>query len=379
MEYQKMKLNEIRLNNDVASGMFYLEFKDNYLKIVDESNSIVWMKTFECQICTVKQAIGNFNTACEQIQVDLESGKTIIYSTLGNLLYESAAQKPYFDNYAEEFRAPIIYTADLYQGFYQVDVQIEHELDSYEIFDTRGMCVYLGDDVNITFNTYVGKYEVFNLKSRDDLTISSIDLKRIESKPITYIIGDSTLANKVLPYWSWPQLLQAKTGNICINYAIDARSTKSFMLEQRFDKLLETIKPGDTVVIGFGHNDQKPNKFGVSETEFIQNLKYMIKEISSRHASSVIVTPIARRLFVDGTLINSHNNYLNTIQNNFEVVANLNQFTTQVIKQLGEEESKKLFVHSDLMKIYDNTHTSFLGANLICDFFIKASKHNKNQ
>ncbi len=47
-----------------------------------------------------------------------------------------------------------------------------------------------------------------------------------------------------------------------------------------------------------------------------------------------------------------------------------NQFTMELVEELGEDQSKQIYVHSNLMKIYDNTHTSYYGANAICDYFI---------
>ena len=42
------------------------------------------------------------------------------------------------------------------------------------------------------------------------------------------------------------------------NHAVNGRSSLSFINEGRWDKVLEKMKPGDYVIIQFGHNDEKP-------------------------------------------------------------------------------------------------------------------------
>ena len=41
------------------------------------------------------------------------------------------------------------------------------------------------------------------------------------------------------------------------NHALNGRSSKSFISEGHWQKVVEKIKPGDYVFIQFGHNDEK--------------------------------------------------------------------------------------------------------------------------
>ena len=41
------------------------------------------------------------------------------------------------------------------------------------------------------------------------------------------------------------------------NHAASGRSTKSFINEKRWERVLDRIQPGDYVFIQFGHNDEK--------------------------------------------------------------------------------------------------------------------------
>ena len=42
------------------------------------------------------------------------------------------------------------------------------------------------------------------------------------------------------------------------NHAIGGRSSRTFITDGRWDKILETLKPGDYVLMQFGHNDASP-------------------------------------------------------------------------------------------------------------------------
>ena len=80
-----------------------------------------------------------------------------------------------------------------------------------------------------------------------------------------FIIGDSTAAKKDLstgsPERGWGMALQTYFDSTYIrvdNHAVNGRSSKSFIDEGRWDKVLSAMKPGDYVIIQFGHNDEKP-------------------------------------------------------------------------------------------------------------------------
>ena len=77
------------------------------------------------------------------------------------------------------------------------------------------------------------------------------------------MIGDSTMANKPLDKENqergWGMVLgEMLQGNIRVdNHAVNGRSSKSFIDEGRWDKVLETLTPGDYVIIQFGKKKKK--------------------------------------------------------------------------------------------------------------------------
>jgi lysophospholipase L1-like esterase len=75
--------------------------------------------------------------------------------------------------------------------------------------------------------------------------------------PTLFIVGDSTL-NSNAPLRGWGQELaqffDLSKINV-VNRAIGGRSSRSFQYEGRWDRVLADLKPGDFVILQFGHND----------------------------------------------------------------------------------------------------------------------------
>ena len=75
--------------------------------------------------------------------------------------------------------------------------------------------------------------------------------------PTLYIVGDST-ANSSAPLRGWGSEIGAffDSNKInVVNRALGGRSSRTYISEGRWDKLLADLKPGDFVIIQFGHND----------------------------------------------------------------------------------------------------------------------------
>src|SRR5690606_1798871 len=96
-----------------------------------------------------------------------------------------------------------------------------------------------------------------------------------------HAIGDSTMANKPdpedNPERGWVQMLSdlSLPHVTIINHAVNGRSTRSFINENRWDSVRNQLKKGDYVFIQFGHNDQKeddPNRYTNAHTAYRQNL-----------------------------------------------------------------------------------------------------------
>ena len=77
-----------------------------------------------------------------------------------------------------------------------------------------------------------------------------------------FIAGDSTAQTYIEArdglIKGWGQMLpNFLDGNVeVVNHAMGGRSTKTFLNEGRWDKLMSEVKKGDYVFIQFGHNCQ---------------------------------------------------------------------------------------------------------------------------
>jgi lysophospholipase L1-like esterase len=211
-------------------------------------------------------------------------------------------------------------------------------------------------------------------------------------KIVIYTIGDSTMANKVpdvYPETGWGQVLQEFfDGEIVVkNHAMNGRSTKSFIAEGRWGKVLDSLKQGDYVFIQFGHNDEKEKdttRFTNPETGYRTNLMKFINETRSKGAIPVLLTPIVRRNFDgSGTLVDTHGAYpevMRSVAGELKVtLIDLQRMTSDMVIQSGVEGSKELFVHvkPGENKHFpegkeDNTHLSEKGARKVASMVASA-------
>ncbi len=90
------------------------------------------------------------------------------------------------------------------------------------------------------------------------------DLKRTEGKPVVFITGDSTVKNADSDekgMWGWGAVANTifdETKIDIVNAAKAGRSCRTFLNEGRWDRVYNSLKPGDYVLIQFGHNDIGP-------------------------------------------------------------------------------------------------------------------------
>lgn len=228
-------------------------------------------------------------------------------------------------------------------------------------------------------------------------------IKETGEKPTIFIASDSTVQtyeSNYYPQSGWGQTLynffgefigekeaencnysQAQTyetKNVIIeNRAIGGRSSKSFIDEGKLDDLLEDVRPGDYVMVQWGHNDatsSRPNRY-VSTTEFPEVLKYYIDGVKQRGATCILVTPVARYSpKADGTFNSDFEGYRGAMKNLGALenvpVLDLTGASLALAESLGVEGAKSLFLHlaaGEYEGVYaggvsDSTHLQYYGA-----------------
>lgn len=127
-----------------------------------------------------------------------------------------------------------------------------------------------------------------------------------------FVIGDSTAAEKgnykTHPERGWGMVLQGCFDDKIIvdNHAVNGRSSKSFINEGRWQKVLDRIKPGDYVLIQFGHNDEKPKADRHTDpgSTFDANLEKFVRETREKGGNPVLLNSVVRRCYYSKDLEN---------------------------------------------------------------------------
>jgi len=217
-------------------------------------------------------------------------------------------------------------------------------------------------------------------------------------KPTLYIIGDSTVRNTNRPQCGWGEMIGDffDTTRLAIsNQAMAGRSTRTFIKEGRWEKVLSTVKKGDYVIMQFGHNEgSKPDtskagyrgvlrgtgdetveltwKDSTIETVHTYGwyLKKFVKDARAKGAIPIICSMIPRNEFADarpddpfgrGKVKRANNDYGKWAKEVAEgegvFFVDLNAITADKYDALGPDEVKKFFPG-------DHTHTNVEGAKV---------------
>lgn len=237
-----------------------------------------------------------------------------------------------------------------------------------------------------------------------------------EKTTTIFIIGDSTAANKDISGGKqergWGMALQCYfDDNIVVdNHAVNGRSSKSFIDEGRWDKVLQKLKPGDYVIIQFGHNDEKPKADRHTDpgSTFDYNLAKFVRETREHGGIPVLMSCVVRRNFfvnapendddenlrtttfkdgvkmVEGdSLIDTHGLYRiaprDVAQRMNCHFVDANAITHELEQSLGTEASKKLhmwFKPGEEPSVpngrQDNTHYNVYGAHVVAKLLADA-------
>jgi lysophospholipase L1-like esterase len=188
-----------------------------------------------------------------------------------------------------------------------------------------------------------------------------------------YIAGDSTAAQKyaaAAPETGWgmalPFFLHERLS--VANHAVNGRSSKSFIDEGRLDAILATIRPGDLLLIQFGHNDSKsadPTRYTEPWTTYQDYLRQYIDGARARGARPVLATSVERRKFdADGVAVPTHGDYPASMRALAEkegvALLDVQALSIALWQKLGVEETKTYFNWTATEQ--DNTHFNPPGA-----------------
>ena len=227
-----------------------------------------------------------------------------------------------------------------------------------------------------------------------------------------FIVGDSTAAKKDTKNGKvergWGMMLQNCFDKNYIkvdNHAVNGASSLSFISGGRWKKVLQRIRPGDFVVIQFGHNDEKSGQKKHTDpgSTFNEVLSRYCNETRELGGIPILMNCVVRRNFAKNTynngddealrnttyadgakveesdiLIDTHGDYRFapiTVAKELNVYfVDANKITHELEQGLGVEGSKKLHMwflpgqeRSEIKGKKDNTHYNIYGAQLIAN------------
>jgi lysophospholipase L1-like esterase len=182
------------------------------------------------------------------------------------------------------------------------------------------------------------------------LLLASLLITTLHAEPLKVVLaGDSTVASVPNPpkdrpdLAGWGQMLgQFMPKATVVNHARSGTSTKSFRDLGLWDRVLK--EKGQWVLIQFGHNDQKtadPKRFTDPATTYRDNLKTFIREVREGGGKPVLVTSVARRVYVDGKMTTILTPYVEAAQavgKEMQVpVIDLHRASFALFQQMGEK------------------------------------------
>lgn len=195
-----------------------------------------------------------------------------------------------------------------------------------------------------------------------------------------FIAGASTICNyeeSHRPQSGWGEHINDFLPDVQVfNHARAGRSTKSFITEGRWDKMISEVETGDLVLISFGHNDEKskdPARYTEPYGEYSENLVRFVNDVRSKNAYPVLITPLSRRQFgKDGVLRRTHRQYPTAMRKiaaeNGVPLVDLENMSYDWIQNLGDEQSKKFFMWVGDKK--DDTHLNMEGARVVAGMIV---------
>ena len=141
--------------------------------------------------------------------------------------------------------------------------------------------------------------------------VAAIEIEPVADAVTLFLTGDSTVTDQpngrgaswgqMIPRWFTPEVAVA-------NHAESGETLKGFLKERRWDKVLESVRHGDYVIIEFGTNDSKSSgpqniypgqdfaeTYAPAETTYKELLRRFVRDVQQRGGQPVIVSPSARR------------------------------------------------------------------------------------
>jgi lysophospholipase L1-like esterase len=208
--------------------------------------------------------------------------------------------------------------------------------------------------------------------------------------PTLFLIGDSTVRNGrgdgANNQWGWGdfvgQYFDPEKINV-VNRAIGGTSSRTYLREGQWDRVLAMMKPGDFVMMQFGHNDNGSPATGRTAIKGIGNetlevdnptnhqhevvltfggyLRKYIADTRAKGATPIVCSLIPRKIWKDGKIARNKDSHAGWAEQVAKAenapFVDLNEIIAERYDALGREKVEPLFGD-------EHTHTSAAGAEL---------------
>jgi lysophospholipase L1-like esterase len=225
--------------------------------------------------------------------------------------------------------------------------------------------------------------------------------------PTLFLIGDSTVRNGrgdgANGQWGWgePLVDRFDTNRInVVNRAVGGLSSRTFLTQGHWERTLALMKPGDVVLMQFGHNDSGPLddaarargtiKGTGEETREVENpitrqhevvhtygwyLEKFIADTKAKGATPIVCSLIPRKIWKDGKIARNSDTYAGwaaaVAARGHVAFIDLNEIIARKYDALGSERVEPLFGDP-------HTHTSRAGAELNADSVVEGLRALKD-
>lgn len=214
--------------------------------------------------------------------------------------------------------------------------------------------------------------------------------RRDAAKPTLFLIGDSTVRNSTAGLMGWGSALGPyfDPEKITVtNAALGGRSSRSFLREGLWEKVREQVKPGDFVLMQFGHNDGGPLDSGKARASLKGNgsearevtiqetgaketvlsyggyLRRYIADTQAKGAIAIVASPIPRNIWADRRVGRNDADYgkwaAEAAQQTGALFIELNTLLADRYDAEGPEKVGSIYFTAT-----DHTHTTVAGAEV---------------
>lgn len=201
--------------------------------------------------------------------------------------------------------------------------------------------------------------------------IASLEIERVTNLPTLFIIGDSTVCDQPRESFnSWGQMLTRffKPDIVLANHGESGESYRSSLAAGRFEKVFSQMRPGDYLIMQFGHNDMK----SVDEANYSESIRTVVARCKELKGIPIVVSPMERRNFeADGKIRESHRGFpaaaKATAQELGVAFIDLHAMSKVFYESLGPQKAKLAFANNGDDATHHNNYGSYQLAKCIAE------------